>query len=747
MAGAWKTVRVFISSTFKDMQAERDYLVRFVFPRLREDLLRRRMHLVDVDLRWGVTADQDAFELCMDEIERCRPRFICILGGRYGWVPPPKQVDVDFLDRVLEASSAAGSISTQQRTILQYLYLRDDATRSYRLREKPQETDRVQLWNAECAAAVEVLQRAGLAAAQFSITASEIHYGVIDRLGTPGHHYFYFRDQAVTDSIPDPYAGSYREPDGSVAQQALAELKQSIRDARLPVYDYPCEWDSTQGRIARLEAFGARVYEDLMASVVAEEGEEAPAELDEFAEERAAMDSFIETRVERYVVGSRGDVLEAMRQHAESSGDNGYLCVVGEPGSGKSALLGKFYRDYVDGTDAWPRHADHLVIAHFVGASAASTNVRQVLRRFCHELAEGAGFEEEIPDDYEELRKAFPSFLEKAAASRHVVILIDAINQMDPALNAHNMRWLPDVLPSGVRIILSSLAGPALDSLRARRQPPLEQQLRPLDASDATAIIEGFLERYRKTLDGQQRATLLDKQDAGIPLYLLTALEELRTLGTYEEITNRIRELPGQAQPLFDWILNRLERDPGFYDEQGQLIGSELVPRYCAYIAVGRSGMSQAELTELIAPGDPQGNVAAVQRLLRAYLMQRGGLLDFFHGQLREAVRARYLVDHDANLTVHRAIAGYFRQKADPGSDASWSANHVRGLSELPYHQTEGEMWEELYKTLTDLGFLEAKCTHVGVATAGKGPDARKVYGGVYELQEDYRRAIERLPS
>lgn len=58
MAQGWKTVGVFISSTFKDMQAERDHLIRFVFPRLREDLLKRKIHLVDVDLRWGVTKDR-----------------------------------------------------------------------------------------------------------------------------------------------------------------------------------------------------------------------------------------------------------------------------------------------------------------------------------------------------------------------------------------------------------------------------------------------------------------------------------------------------------------------------------------------------------------------------------------------------------------------------------------------------------------------------------------------------------------
>jgi len=93
MARIWKTVRVFISSTFHDMpfdlaqgrHAKRDHLVRFVFPRLREQLLPRRIHLVDVDLRWGVTSEQDASEVCREIINECRPRFLCMLGGRYGW--------------------------------------------------------------------------------------------------------------------------------------------------------------------------------------------------------------------------------------------------------------------------------------------------------------------------------------------------------------------------------------------------------------------------------------------------------------------------------------------------------------------------------------------------------------------------------------------------------------------------------------------------------------------------------------
>ena len=51
MAGRWRTVRVFISSTFRDMHAERDHLVKVVFPELRERLAKHRIHLVDIDLR------------------------------------------------------------------------------------------------------------------------------------------------------------------------------------------------------------------------------------------------------------------------------------------------------------------------------------------------------------------------------------------------------------------------------------------------------------------------------------------------------------------------------------------------------------------------------------------------------------------------------------------------------------------------------------------------------------------------
>lgn len=56
--------------------------MRFVFPRLREELLARHIHLVDVDLRWGMTSGQDASEVCRDVVDECHRRFLCMLGRR-----------------------------------------------------------------------------------------------------------------------------------------------------------------------------------------------------------------------------------------------------------------------------------------------------------------------------------------------------------------------------------------------------------------------------------------------------------------------------------------------------------------------------------------------------------------------------------------------------------------------------------------------------------------------------------------
>ncbi|MGB7723225.1 MAG: DUF4062 domain-containing protein [Bryobacteraceae bacterium] len=101
MYATWQSRPVFITSTFRDMQAERDYLRGRVFPELEERLRRRHHFLEPIDLRWGVqtipVSEQHTKELlmlkvCLAEIARSRPFLIALVGDRYGWVPPEERL-------------------------------------------------------------------------------------------------------------------------------------------------------------------------------------------------------------------------------------------------------------------------------------------------------------------------------------------------------------------------------------------------------------------------------------------------------------------------------------------------------------------------------------------------------------------------------------------------------------------------------------------------------------------------------
>jgi hypothetical protein len=101
IAPIWRTRPLFITSTFRDMHAERDYLHHHVFPVLEERLRARFHHLAPIDLRWGVETlslseqhekEMLVLKVCLAEIDRSRPFLIGILGDRYGWVPPAERL-------------------------------------------------------------------------------------------------------------------------------------------------------------------------------------------------------------------------------------------------------------------------------------------------------------------------------------------------------------------------------------------------------------------------------------------------------------------------------------------------------------------------------------------------------------------------------------------------------------------------------------------------------------------------------
>ncbi len=78
---------------------EREQLVKKVFPRIRAAARERGVEFTEIDLRWGITDDETkagkTIRICLEEIDRCAPYFLGIMGSRYGYVPGLEALDLD----------------------------------------------------------------------------------------------------------------------------------------------------------------------------------------------------------------------------------------------------------------------------------------------------------------------------------------------------------------------------------------------------------------------------------------------------------------------------------------------------------------------------------------------------------------------------------------------------------------------------------------------------------------------------
>ena len=671
MAASWKTVRVFISSTFSDMQAERDWLVKRVFPALRQKLEPLRLHLVDIDLRWGITREQAENDLvlglCLQQIDECRPFFLGLLGGRYGWVPSKFPVEV---------GNRYGW--TQHKT-------------------------------------------------GKSVTELEILHGVLNNAEMHDRALFCFRSERFLDEIKDEqqrrvYMEGATGKEMRELESEEAELKNQIRALSPPMAlfdDYPCTWDATAvdlhtkqpGRIGNLTEFGNWVIEKLERAILdTKELQEhlsavRSAVRDDLAEERDFHERYIESRTRIYI--GRKALQEELKAFVAGAETKPCL-VTGPSGSGKSAALAEFVSVWRD------QHSQDIVITHFAGASPRSTGLRETLRHLCAEVKDALKLEDEIKQDIRELPNQFREFLAKAPADRRILIVLDALNQLDETDNAHSLFWLPWQLPPQVRLIVSCIDDPnrvdqpALAAMRNRQ--PHEIKVGPLSDEERVGIVREIPSAAAKTLDEEQVKLLLQNEATRNPLFLLVALEELRGFGSFEKLNQKIAGLPQTGDTLtaiFQQVIRRLAED----------FNADTVKDVLTLLACARRGLSERELLDLIEGENvaievSAGDLFPILRQLRPYLQSRGALLDFFHRHLAKATLEEFFrTDDSAWLVSHERLGDYFLACAKGDDHTSeWETDNVRGFAECVFHLVQaGQIWQAA-EVLCDLRFVEARC-------------------------------------
>ena len=86
----------------------------------------------------------------------------------------------------------------------------------------------------------------------------------------------------------------------------------------------------------------------------------------------------------------------------------------------------------------------------------------------------------------------------------------------------------------------------------------------------------------------------------------------------------------------------------------------ELVRTVLTLLASARRGLLECELQGLVKGLPDADDLFPVLRQLRRYLINRAGLLGFYHANLLQAVQRYYLDTEEAQRAVHVHLADYF---------------------------------------------------------------------------------------
>ncbi len=479
----------------------------------------------------------------------------------------------------------------------------------------------------------------------FSLLDIEISHGVLAHTEMCERAFFYLRD---TPAVPAQLDRD-TEIEADVAREAerLALLKDRIRASSARVRE----------AVADAETFAQWVYDDLLGVInrmVPEGVVLAPMEL-----ERRAHETFAASRRTAYVPNAAS----MARLETHVAGDAPPLMIVGETGSGKSALIAYWSADYRR------QHPDAFVVTHYVGAVSSAGSSTELLRRLMAEIGARTGGGEPIPVAREEVIEALPFWLAKAAAA-NMVLIIDGANQLEEA--ARDLEWLPRYIPAGLRLIITGVdLAP-----RAERDGWDVMRLEPLSVNERVAVSTSYLAERNAAIEPERVMRLAADAASSNPLFLRTRLEELRLFGSYER---RGRNLEGYLaadtlDDLFEHVLERLEEEYGREPLDGML--------RCIWGA--RYGMSEQELERAL--GCTRLQLAELLGALDHHLLRSDGRLRFFHEALRRAVERRYLPSDEAHRSLHDQLARFFEAEPSGGRRADellWQLQHVGDVARL----------------------------------------------------------------
>ena len=656
---------IFVSSTFRDMHYERDTIHERVLPDLNEHAAQYGDSIAFCDLRWGVnTGDLENEEgsrkvlsVCFDEIDRCRPYMLVILGERYGWIPEPEltreTVGSRFILEDLEKSVTAleieyGALSDSGRLARTLFYFREfDGP----VPETYQQEDEYHAHKLE-----ELKERIRKIAG--------------DRVRT--YHVSWDEEKERLDGMED------------FSRQLIQDLKEMMQD----------EWIET----ASLEPFGRdqRFQWDF-----------ARQKAEQFRGRRELIDH-LEARLKseenlHAVTGAAGcgksSLMSSMAVRLDEAGYRVLPIFCG------STVMTNCAHDIVSYI---VRFLEECVGAeHFEEQAEADQTARRL--SVGESKIDGSGGRVKDLDAWtKRLNEMVWNYAH--SSEKELIILVDAVDQLFPDEARENLCFIPENLPDGVQMVVSFL-----DTFQAEGRQYLEnvEDIGLLVQEEKTGVIQGILQSLGRELETAVIRKIEEKPGSDNPLYLSLIVQRLVMMN--KEDFDRIAGSGDGMSAITAHQIKIVESVPetvsglcaDILQTASERIGGRIAEQAVQYIAASRYGLRESDLSRIFAMqgydwkyGDREIRRHGVEwnslefalfiKYMRSFFILRDdGRWDFAHRTIREGIEERSTDEKECHQQIVNGLEGL--DDRDPVK-----------MTELLYHLCQADAREEFIRCMKD---------------------------------------------
>lgn len=360
------------------------------------------------------------------------------------------------------------------------------------------------------------------------------------------------------------------------------------------------------------------------------------------------------------------------------------LIVHGKSGAGKTSVLAKAAKSMQE----WNKGI--FVVVRFLGTSPQSSCIRDVLVSICDQicslylLPSPAFSEMETLDIIQYFRNELFSSLAKSP-NQKLILLLDSVDQLSSTDGAHSMKWLPLNLPANVKIVISML-----DDLYCGNKSSLlsqcELELGSMPVEAGLEIVDLWLSKIGQKVTTKQK-TLISKAFVGCPqpLFLKLVFGLARTWKSYTDCSSIV--IPCSTKEALSQ----------FYDSLEERFGKVLVRKALGYFTAAQSGLTEAELEDVLSLDDevlndsyqywdpPVEGIVRIPSLLwkrirhhiNDYVVEQQAdgmtVLVWYHRQFNESALSRYVEEGESTkVNLHFTLSEFF--------EGTWGNGRSKGV-------------------------------------------------------------------